>query len=414
MEGFLQGLLDTIRRFCPIWFSLSMATGIIPSLWHNFPFGGDHSRGLNLIALVFYIFNLSLFTVFLSCAITRYILFPRTWRTMLLDPSETFYWGLLPMAGATIINVSLSVVHQYWGFGGTKYLYLLWSLWWIDIVLSFVCAFGLVYVMSAHLQLSISSVTPGWLLPVMTLIVASTTGQQLAGALIPISPSHTFITISISLLMLSIGSVIVFMLLTLWIRRLLIDGFPDIMASSSIFIPLGPCGQTGYSLLLAGQNFSALLPYGSDSSILGDPLIGRILHAICFSFAFAFWSLELWWLLTSVMTLIHLRLNGARIHFNLSWWAVVFPNGVYALLTLELSNLIESRVFKIFGAIHAILIVILWTILAIRTSIQLIKDTVFQPSPEGASSPNPFIQIKKELTKTSTAIDRETGSMTQV
>lgn len=159
----------------------------------------------------------------------------------------------------------------------------------------------------------------------MTLIVASTTGQQLATALMPISTHKSFITISVSLLMLSIGSVLVFMLLTLWIRRLLIDGLPEAMASPSVFLPLGPCGQTGYSLLLAGQNFNAILPSGSGP-VLGDPLIGRILNGLCFSFAFTLWSLELWWLLSAVITFLHLRLRGSRIPLNLSSWALVFPN----------------------------------------------------------------------------------------
>lgn len=166
-KGFLEGCQDKIRlvsnlpmlkdyiyyhtypfrNFCPVWFSINMATGIISTLFHNYPFGGDHSKGLNLTALVFYFFNLFLFIIFLSCTIARFAFYPHTWRLILIHPLESLYWGFLPMAGATIITVSLTVVHQFWGFGGTRYLYILWGLWWADSVLSFVCAFGLVYIM---------------------------------------------------------------------------------------------------------------------------------------------------------------------------------------------------------------------------------------------------------------------------
>ncbi|GJJ06100.1 hypothetical protein Clacol_000289 [Clathrus columnatus] len=312
------------------------------------------------------------------------------------------------MAGATIISVSLTVIHQYWDFGDARYLYVLWGLWWLDSILSFICAFGLVYIMSAYHSVPISSLTPRWLLPVMTLIVASTTGQQLANALIPISTRNSFITISVSLLMLSVGLILVFMILTLWIRRLLFDGgLPDAMAVPSAFLPLGPCGQSGFSLLLAGLNFNAILPTGSGA-VFGDPLMGRILNGICFSFAFTFWSLELWWLLSAIVTLLHFKIRKIQIPFNLSTWSLVFPNVRKTRFSLYLSDSIDTIVLKILGAIQIIIVIIIWVALAIQTLVHIIDGSIFQP----ADGPLP---THKELIKTSSIEQCETeGSLTRV
>lgn len=49
------------------------------------------------------------------------------------------------MGVTTLINVSVVLVYQQDGVGGKGFLYFLWAIWWIDIVLSFCCLFGLVH-----------------------------------------------------------------------------------------------------------------------------------------------------------------------------------------------------------------------------------------------------------------------------
>jgi hypothetical protein len=57
--------------------------------------------------------------------------------------------GTFAMGAATLINTALST-HQKWSFGGTGFLYTLWALWWADLVVSFLTAFGVLYAMYVH------------------------------------------------------------------------------------------------------------------------------------------------------------------------------------------------------------------------------------------------------------------------
>lgn len=51
------------------------------------------------------------------------------------------------MGATTLINVAVGLIYQQYGFGGRPFLYVLWAIWWADVVLSFLCAFVLVFIM---------------------------------------------------------------------------------------------------------------------------------------------------------------------------------------------------------------------------------------------------------------------------
>jgi tellurite resistance protein TehA-like permease len=172
---------------------------------------------------------------------------------------------------------------------------------------------------------SMSTLTPLWLLPVVTLIVCSSTGQLLADVLIPIHLPHAFLTIGVSVVILVIGISLALMILTVYMRRILIDGLPDVDMIISSFLPLGPCGQAGYSFLLAGQNFKATMPHGTGG-VVGDELSGRVLNVCCFFASFVLWCLGVWWLLMAFIAIGDVLFRGRRIPFKLAFWGLVFPN----------------------------------------------------------------------------------------
>lgn len=297
---------------------------------------------MNGFALGFFFLNFFLFITFLALSMACFSMFPRNWTSMLHHPVQSLYLGCFPMGADTLITVGISVVSQYWGFGGNAFVYVLWGFWWLDGILSFLCCFGLVYIMYvSHLIIfssiksrqtratgqdhSMSTFTPLWLLPVVTLIVCSSTGQLLAQSLIQIHLPHAFLTMGVSVVMVCIGISLALMILTVYMRRILIDGLPELDMIISSFLPLGPCGQAGYSLLLAGQNFKATLPWGAGD-VLGDDLSGRILNVCCLFAAFLLWCLGVWWLLLAFIAIGDVLLRGHRIPFKLAFWGIVFPN----------------------------------------------------------------------------------------
>lgn len=170
--------------------------------------------------------------------------------------------------------------------------------------------------------------TTVWILPVVTLIVASSSGGTLAPALLEISPYYALITLTMSTFMVSVGLALAMMFLTSYLLRLIIYGVPQGGSVISVFIPLGPMGQGGYSIILLGQGFRSLFPLQNNSAILSSPATGEIIDVMCACFAFVLWAIATMWLLYALLAVGEAVWPGKRqeISFKLPMWGLIFPN----------------------------------------------------------------------------------------
>jgi tellurite resistance protein TehA-like permease len=81
-----------------------------------------------------------------------------------------------------------------------------------------------------------------WLLPVVTLVVASSTGGLIAKALHPHSVTFALLTTTFSLVMVIIGLSLALMMITVYLLRLITYGAPEFTLIVSVFIVLGRSG----------------------------------------------------------------------------------------------------------------------------------------------------------------------------
>ena len=175
---------------------------------------------------------------------------------------------------------------------------------------------------------SLEMMQPTWLLPVVTFVVASSSGGVLAAPLQECSPSHALITIVVSMFMVSIGLSLSLMLLTVYILRLMIYGYPRGATIMSAFVPLGPTGQAGYSILLIGNNIKSVLPMTyNQSETLNLNRTGDTIQVLCLCISLVLWSLATMWLCFSLLGIQEV-VRESRFPFTLSFWGIVFPNGL--------------------------------------------------------------------------------------
>jgi len=325
--------------------------------------------------------NLLLFILFNILSLWRYIAFPGIWSNMLRHPVQSLYLGTYPMGFATIINVGVSLINQEYRFGGTAFLYFLWACWWYDVVLSFLCGYVLVHIMMTRQPHQMKQMTTAWILPPAALVVASSSGGLLASALQEVDSSHALLTLTISAFMVITGLVIDFMLYTIYFQRLLIHSLPQGTNVLSSFIALGPTGQGGYSIMQIGKGFKAALPlsYG-DSAFLRSENTGDVIDVICLVLAFVMWAITTMWFFYSLLAVQH-GVREARFSFSLPFWGLIFPNGVYANLTISLYTELDSKFFRIWGSIYAGVTIALWLFVFLQT-LPLVWSGVIFNSPD--------------------------------
>jgi len=202
--------------------------------------------------------------------------------------------------------------------------------------------------------------------PVVTLTVASTVGNVISAALFPYAPSEAWLTIIFSMVMLIIGLSYALKYFVMLLQRLIVSGYPTGLSIMSSFIPLGPLCQSGYSFLLFAENFQTQLPLTSGSSVfLRSELAGPILYAICLCAGFTLWALSTAWIIFTLLAIGHV-VRRESIGFGPTYWGLIFPNGVYAGLSIQLGNMVEAPVFRVWGAIYACATFITWIYIVIR------------------------------------------------
>jgi tellurite resistance protein TehA-like permease len=137
--------------FCPLsscsHIFFCIGTGAISILFAAFPYGYD-TRVMNILSLVFFFLNLFLVVLFTALTLARYHLYPHIWALTLQNPAASLYIGCFPMGIATLINPAVDVINTRYDFGGKGFLYLVWAVWWADVVISVLCCWGLVHIMS--------------------------------------------------------------------------------------------------------------------------------------------------------------------------------------------------------------------------------------------------------------------------
>ncbi|KAJ4483438.1 voltage-dependent anion channel [Lentinula aciculospora] len=368
---------DVIRNFTPAWFAAIMGTGSISLLFHAFPYGNE-SETFIIFTLIFFFLNFTLFILFCAISTVRYIMFPDIWGLMIRHPAQSLFTGTFPMGACTLLNIAISLISEKYRLGGKAFLYAMWGLWWLDVAISILCCWGMVHIMETSHKHSLQSMTAVWLLPVVTLIVASSTGGVLSPVLQEYNPGHALFTQVASVFLVAIGLSLALMLLTIYIQRLIIVGVPQGGNVLSVFLPLGPTGQAGYSILLAGQYFKDALPLQhSSSAFLTDSSIGTILYVICVCVAFILWALASMWMVFALLAVCD-ELRKTRIPFKVNSWGLIFPNGVYANLTISLGSTFDSPFFRIWGAIYAVFTLLLWSFVAVKTVQLVYNRSIFE------------------------------------
>ncbi|KAI0759060.1 voltage-dependent anion channel [Fomes fomentarius] len=366
---------ERIRHFTWAWHAVIMGTGVVSTLLHKFPYHND-SLALKIVALIIFLLNLSLFVFVCTSTMLRYALYPEIWSLMIAHPAQSLFIGCFPMGAATLINAALNV-YQDWGFGGSAFLWTLWGLWWLDAAVSFLIIFGMLYVMITHQEHSIQKMTALWLLPIITLIVSSSSGGLVAHALIPHSPTAALVGTAFSLTMVLMGLSFALMVITIFFLRLVTSGPPEPALILSCFIVLGPLGQGGFSLLVNGQNLSELLPLHIGSEFPSIALAGQMLFAGCFLGAYVLFSMGMAWTILSIIATLHVRAR-APLPFSLAYWGLIFPNGVYALLCAQLAQVLDSPTYRAIGAIWIVGVSVLWLVVFLRSIPTFIDGSIFK------------------------------------
>lgn len=118
-----------------------MSTGVVSIQLHQLPYNGNW---LQIISVIFFVLNLTLFILFSVITFLRYLFYPKIFPVVLRHPHQSLFLATFPVGLATIINMTVLVCVPVWGHGMAI---LAWVLWWIISALALTTCFHLTWVM---------------------------------------------------------------------------------------------------------------------------------------------------------------------------------------------------------------------------------------------------------------------------
>ena len=212
--------------------------------------------------------------------------------------------------------------------------------------------------MSESHQRSLDSITAVQLLPIAATIVAAGTGSETA-EILPNS-QHALGTIIASYVMWGMAVPMAMSVLVIYYQRLALHKMPPREVIVSAFLPLGPLGFGGYTILYLGRVANEVFPKTGTL----DPLAGQIAYVLGFFIALIMWGWGLVWLSFALASIY----KNYPIPFNMGWWGFTFPLGVYSVSTILIGEELPSLFFRVLGTIFATSVIVLWIVIAAGTA----------------------------------------------
>jgi C4-dicarboxylate transporter/malic acid transport protein len=348
-----HGLRRIIRNFTPSWFIITMSTGVVSIMLHQLPYNGNW---LQVISVIFFVLNLTLFLLFTAISCARYILYPRLFLAVLRHPHQSLFLATFPVGLATLINMTILVCVPVWGHGMATFA---WVLWWIVCVLALITCFHLTFVIMSNQRSELAEMTALYLIPIVAVVIAATSGGLVAGA-IP-NHNHQLWTLIICYILWGTGSPLSWIILTLYFLRMTIHKPLKREVIVSLLLPIGPLGLSGFSIITLGKLARRLFPI--THSLPNVALAGDIFYVIGFFVGIILWGFAIVWFIVAIVMIA----TSGGFPFNMGWWGFIFPVGVFTLLTISIGEELESRFFKVTSCVLTGICVIMWLVVAVMT-----------------------------------------------
>lgn len=357
----LEQSRDVIRHFTPNWFTATMGTGVVAMILAQLPFA---SSVLFMLATKLWQFNILLFITFSILYGLRWILFPTEAKQIFNHPNMSLFLGAIPMGLATIVNGFLSFgVHLY----GDIAIQIATYLWYLDVFLAVLIAWVVPFCMFSCQDHQLQRMTAVWLLPIVACEVAASSAGLLLQHLA--ADQHALAILITGYVLWGISVLPAFAILTILMLRLALHQLPEKEVAISSWLCLGPIGTGAMALLLLGQQAPRILnAAGLEELATIVPALGVIGGLVLLGFG-------LWWFGIAVLTTVRHARTG--IPFNLGWWGLTFPFGVFILAIFNLAHQLQFNFFTYIAVALSIVLLALWALVMKKTVVGAYSGQLF-------------------------------------
>ncbi len=360
--GELEHPRDVFRNLGPNWFTSIIGTGIVANAAILLP---AHAPALHSFALGVWVLAATLLVAVTLATAVHWLRHPEIARGHHRDPAMAPFYGAPPMAILTVGAGALLVGRHLIGLPAA--ITLDEALWTLGTLTGLASTILIPYLMFTSMELEREHTLATWLMPIVPPMVSAAAGAALIAHL-PAGQDRLAMLLC-CYAMFGISLLASLVTITLLWGRLAYNGVGPARTVPTVWIVLGPLGQSITAISLLANAAPSVLPQPYASALQATALL----------YGIPVWGFAITWLLLAAT--ITLRTARRHLPFSLTWWSFTFPVGTLVTGTSELAlHTHASFLIWISIALYALLTGA-WLTAATGTAHGAFHGRLFRPTP---------------------------------
>ena len=336
-----------------------MNSGIIALLTHQCPY---QFPGLRVISTVFYVVDLLLFVIFSIIFILRFLMFKsEAFDEIVNQPGELMLCACWPIAWMTLTSLTgLIDSNAYWG--GHAFTIVSYVMWWICVVWCVVFLLWIFGTLIRRNTLAEQRIPMLIILPAVSVSTAAVTGGLIVSKSYDMGARLSVPVIIVSFLLVGSGILMGFMLSTYLFYDLLTKGWPAEPQSASIFIFIGPMGQSAAALQqlgIAARVYKQFAEYNQGTFLTSEAAVP--LEAACVLIALLLTGFGIILTFLGIFAMVDKSFRR-ELKWAPTWNSIIFPTGTLTTSTSLFAIEMNSPAWKVITVILIITLVVLYFI----------------------------------------------------
>ncbi|MFC7883979.1 TDT family transporter [Streptomyces sp. NPDC057376] len=362
--------VPAVRHLGPNWYACVMGTAIVGTAGAALPW---QVPGLRALCTAVWALSLALLAVLLVARSLHWLHHRDQARAHLLDPAAAPFYGCLAMALLAVGGGAVTVGRDWIGTSAAVALDTV--LFTAGTVVGLAAAVAVPYLMAVRHRTELGQASPVWLLPLVAPMVSAAVGPLLVPHLPPGQPRETLLLACVAMFGVSLLATLV--TLPVIFGRLLTGGPLPLALTPSLFLVLGPLGQSTTAVGKFADVAPGVLPgpyaegFGVLAVLYGVPVTG----------------FALMWLCLAVAHVVRARREGMG--FSMTWWSFTFPVGTCVTGAAALARHTGLAAYDVLAVVLYGVLVTAWAVAAVHTARGLFSGVLLagpRPAP-GAPSP---------------------------
>ena len=260
-----------------------------------------------------------------------------------------------PIAFMTLTTLTgLIASNSYWG--GYAFTIVSYVMWWIEVAWSLLFLFW-IFVTLIRNKAATSRLPTLIILPAVSVSTAAVTGGLIVSLSYEVSPTLAVPVIIVGFMLVGIGFLLGLILSTFLFYALLSQGWPPAAQTTSVFVFIGPVGQSAAALQALGSaasNYGAFRRYDKGTFLTAEA--AKALSPGCVFLALMMTGLGLIWLVFSIYLMIE-RAFAKELKWAHNWNSIIFPTATLVTSLNLLSIEMDSPAFRVLTTMFIIILV---------------------------------------------------------